>query len=199
MKNIIKTLILLFAFTACKAQTVYNIEGEEHFGKSGYYYKDVNNLFNKYEGTWIYTNGTTSLTIKLRKIVKQYIAYNNFYDDALVGEYEYVENGVIKASTLNQFNNTNLTSGYSNLASLNILQPYIRPVCNDCDEQVKRISIRFRDPQRKYLGHRCYIGLTNDTIPKLVFHLQEDEGLLIPEGAPIDRRIPSNHYIMTKQ
>ena len=38
--------------------------------EDGYYYKDTDNTFNQFIGTWTYFNGNDSLTIKLKKLNK---------------------------------------------------------------------------------------------------------------------------------
>lgn len=194
----IHKIILLFAIFSCKAQSIHNLETLDHYGKPNFYYKDVNNLFNNYEGTWIFNNGTTIFTIKLRKVVNYFDSDGNYYEDALIGEYEYSENGIIKVSTLNMFNN-NISPAYHNIKNSLILKKFQPPLCNECDSTIKRISIFFDDPDREYLEYRGYIGLTTDSSPKLVFHLVDDGWLFVPEGAPVDRRVISGHYILTKQ
>ena len=98
MKKIITTITLLLGFTLCKAQlveqTIIPLENLRGQSAGNVYYKDVHNLLNPFVGTWLYTNGTTSLKLVLRKI----IGHDNDYNikDILVGEYEYIENGVSK-------------------------------------------------------------------------------------------------------
>lgn len=77
----------------------------ENMGKSisGAYYKDINNLLDPYVGTWLYSNGADTLKIKLRKVTMT-PSINNSYKDLIVGEYQYVANGVEKINTLNNFN-----------------------------------------------------------------------------------------------
>ena len=85
MKNII--LLFLVFLTNCKAQTIIvplascNIEMDKYF--NGVYNKDVDNDFNKLEGTWLYQNGNTELLIVLQKKVQYHILYDkwNYYMD----------------------------------------------------------------------------------------------------------------------
>ena len=85
-----------------------------------YYYKDLNNHLNVFQGTWVYTNGNTSFTIVLQKKLMGHISIPTFnisyYTDAIIGEYKYIENGVEKINTLQ-----NLFNNYSDPFDYNIL------------------------------------------------------------------------------
>ncbi|WP_375238301.1 DUF6705 family protein [Aurantibacter sp.] len=60
MKNI-KTLFILIGFICANIQAqdiIIPIENtSEHTSEDNHYYKDVNNLLDKYTGTWIFDNG----------------------------------------------------------------------------------------------------------------------------------------------
>jgi hypothetical protein len=100
-----KTLyIIFFISTSIFAQSPI-IDIEEYTYKSeieNAYYKDINNYFNDFEGTWLYTNGNTSLKIVLTKETMQYTG--KFYTDGITGEYQYIENGLEKRNTLSNTN-----------------------------------------------------------------------------------------------
>jgi hypothetical protein len=67
----------------------------------GAYYKDTQNKLNNYLGTFVYTNGTTSLKFVFKKVLHK---NKTFYtEDVIAGEYQYVVNGVEKVNTLNRF------------------------------------------------------------------------------------------------
>ncbi len=86
---------------SCKAQTIYSLyDGDRNI--QGAYYKDLDNDLNNFVGTWEYINGTTSLTITLLKKEMQPFTSGdvNFYEDIIVGEYQYIENGMVKINTL---------------------------------------------------------------------------------------------------
>lgn len=65
---------------------------------NGYYRKDMNNILNQFEGTYLYGNGNTSLKIVLVKKIKQF--NSSYYEDLIIGEYQYIVNGVEKMNTL---------------------------------------------------------------------------------------------------
>ncbi len=69
MRNILFAIAVLFSFS-CKAQTLVKSLYEDDTDITGAYYKDLYNDFDNFVGTWIYTNGSTSLTITLQKNYK---------------------------------------------------------------------------------------------------------------------------------
>ena len=67
------------------------------------YFKDVNNTFNKFMGTWEYTDGTNYLKVVITKITKLNTTYPNGqiqFRDILVASYLYKYNGVIVYNTI---------------------------------------------------------------------------------------------------
>lgn len=156
---------LLISIISCKSQTI--IQSSQNFytdTPNGGYYKDANNLLDPYVGTWIYTNGTTSLTIKLRKIINHY--NGKFYADLLVGEYQYIENGIEKLNTLNQFT-LDYTFQYDHkLYSSSLLNALDKPnPCVSCNNSISRVDIAYSDNVKGIMGSFC-IGLstTSNTI-----------------------------------
>ena len=106
------------------------------------YYKDVNNVLNDFEGTWLYTNGNTSLKITLVKSVQYF--NGGFYEDAIIGGYQYIENGVEKINTLSDANNLNL--GYNaSIWGNNIYDNCSYIPVDDCIEGEKRLSLSIED------------------------------------------------------
>lgn len=97
MKQILNILLLL-SILSCKAQTIIVPLGSgQDFEKTpNYYLKDVNNEFGKFAGTWKYQNGNTQIIFKLKKEEHYQAASNYNYVDLLVGEYQYIQNGVEK-------------------------------------------------------------------------------------------------------
>ena len=100
MKKIIVTLTV-FAFFLVKSmgQTpIIDLQDRDGTRIQNAYYKDTHNILNSFVGTWLYTNGNTSMKIVL---VKKTMLYNDeYYEDILYGEYRYVENGIEKLNSL---------------------------------------------------------------------------------------------------
>ena len=150
----------------CNAQSrVYPIQGNGARSEEGAYYKDLDNDFTPYIGTWKYTNGTTSLTIVLQKrqMVNITIGSTTFFRDYLVGEYSYIENGVEKINTLPSLI-SNFTDMFNyNLTSSGIVTNKVFPKCSDCSPNQRRISMFFNEPSRREI-----VGLTGGLMLKQV-------------------------------
>lgn len=107
MKYLIYISLLCISI-ACKAQNIVPLDSDADIfvRNSGDYYKDTNNEFNKYEGTWKWENGSTSLTFIFKKESLERFGYTY---DLLSGEYQYIENSVELANTLDNINNPDIT------------------------------------------------------------------------------------------
>ena len=106
MKNLNILVVLLLSIN-CKAQTpIIDIIDDDGSQINGAYFKDINNLLNPFEGTYVYTNGNTSFKMVLVK--KELQAYNGYYEDLIVGEYLYINEGIEIANTLSEINTTYL-------------------------------------------------------------------------------------------
>ena len=126
MKQLV--FITIITVLSCKAQTIIVPigSGDDIQLNTNYYHKDVNNEFGRFEGTWLYTDGNTELIFKLKKEELYQISSDSHYEDLLVGEYQYIENGVEKANTLADFDNASI-SGYDHyISSTQITWPLYR-------------------------------------------------------------------------
>lgn len=141
MKNIIKIITLFIVAVSCKAQTpVFDIEDFENIAKDiyGAYHKDTQNQLNPFEGTYIYTIGSTSLKIVLqKKIMSSMNGY--YYEDIIIGEYQYIENGIEKRNTLSKFNNINVKDYHHGITG-NLLLVGTYRGCTDCGPTEKRLA-----------------------------------------------------------
>ena len=63
MKKLIFILILNLSYISVAQNPIIPLESKNGTRQNGAYYKDTNNVLNAYEGTWLYTNGSTSLEI----------------------------------------------------------------------------------------------------------------------------------------
>lgn len=114
-------------------------------GENGIYFKDTQNYLNQYVGTWLYTNGATSLKITFQK--KHFTMQNalgTYYSDALVGEYEYIVNGITIFNTLSNLN-INHTSPFDyNLYDITRYPNY--DDCFLCTIPKQRLIIKYDEP-----------------------------------------------------
>lgn len=151
MKKIITTIILLVVFTNCKAQvleqTIIPLENLRGQSSSNIYYKDIHNLLNPFVGTWLYTNGTTSLKLVLRKIIGHDNGYN--IKDILVGEYQYIENGVTKINTLQNINIDTPGIIDHSINGYTFVYSFVYPKCYDCGANELRLQLILGDPLKE--------------------------------------------------
>ncbi|AWH85615.1 hypothetical protein HYN59_11070 [Flavobacterium album] len=165
MKNTILIISAIFALS-CKAQTPVKSLYEDNMDIPGAYYKDSFNDLNNFVGTWKYTNGTTSLTITLQKKEMQSFDNGNiqYYEDVLIGEYKYIENGVEKISTLSSltFNSSNWKH---NIVGNVIIGPGMM-YCQDCGPNERKILLAFSDPTRDIFGFE----------PEMIFQRNDNGG-----------------------
>ena len=97
-----------------------------------------------------------------------------YYEDILVGEYQYIENGIEKVNTLNQIN---MDFGTGSLDMKNhylievgcINYPQTRPKCNECSPNERRLGMKLSDPNFSGIDY-----LYND----FVIRTFEDGGLI---------------------
>jgi hypothetical protein len=143
MKKLIYTIVVLLVALHSQAQSpIVNIEDDNGERPQNIYYKDVNNLLDPYVGTYIYTNGTTSLKFVLQKKVQAFDGW--LYEDVIIGEYQYIENGVEKVNTLNNLNINHLNSWKYNILGNQIIKIGL-PGCEECTPTEKRIKLSLRD------------------------------------------------------
>lgn len=137
--------MFVFQFLSCKSigQTL-SIEKLGISPKNGAYYEDNEGLLNNFVGTWLYTNGSTSLKFVFKKIIRN---NPNYSEDLLVGEYQYIENELEKINTLNNINNSN-----NHILGNAVIYYDSKPPCNDCSANEKRLRMIFIDPVKDTAG-----------------------------------------------
>src|SRR5690554_4704888 len=157
MKNILIILTLLLTYYSVKAQApIEPLYQNTNYGRThGAYYKDMDNDFNAYEGTWVYTNGNTTLKIVLQK--KEMVSFTKpigkqYYADCLVGEYQYIENGVEKVNTLSNLNINHNSMTLYNLRDTGIIKKGVPPRCDECPENERRVAMMFTEPTRRNIA-----------------------------------------------
>lgn len=142
MKKYINYILFLTIVTTCKAQTpVYNIS-EPQDGPKGAYYKDINGVLDGYDGTYIYTNGKTSLKFILKKKIK---SFRYYYEDLIVGEFQFIKDGVEIGNTLANMS-INYTDEEANhrITGCRIITG-TQLGCPDCSPTEKRLRLSFVD------------------------------------------------------
>src|SRR5690606_3886847 len=175
---------------------------------------DIDNDFNPYVGTWVYTNGNTSLKVIFQKkeMMQNNLGSNmQYFRDYLIGEYQYIENGIEKVNTL-----PNLLSNHSdrtdyNIRDTGIILKYIYPKCEECSDTERRISMSFTEPSRRnsagLFGGAALRHFTENGVEKikLVFYQESyGNGYRRDNLEPLESEelksftLPIGTYILTK-
>jgi hypothetical protein len=104
-----KTKFLILGFFSLlinpvSSQTIVDLDSDYPINQPNVYYKDISNKLNPFEGTWVFDNGTDYIKFVLVKKVKALMGAGNYYEDILIGEFQYKKNGVEKINTLPNLN-----------------------------------------------------------------------------------------------
>ncbi|MEM6516378.1 MAG: DUF6705 family protein, partial [Bacteroidota bacterium] len=125
--------------------------------QSNAYYKDLNNELNPFEGIWLYTNGNNSWKIHLEKQIM--VFNNNYYEDLIVGEYQYKINGLVVINTLS---NIDVLSGYEHeITGNSIFDDCDYLPSSSCIDGEKRLTLTMSDP---HTGHAATVILSLRTV-----------------------------------
>lgn len=197
--NILAVLLLSIN---CKAQTpILDISDSGTGLPNGYYLRDNNNLLNSFEGTYQYTNGNTILKIVLVKKTQQY--NQEFYEDLIIGEYKYIENGIEKINTLNEINNVYIEQRFHKIDSNFLVNNNFKLFpCLDCFSNEKRLYASIFDPSTN--------SYADIVIRKTILNSQQiikiniinfKKGLIIVNGLATEPNfsLPLEEYILIKQ
>ena len=188
-----KTKILIIAFLL-----IANLTNSQIFNwgqgntksdvPAGSYIKDVNNDFNKFAGTWKYTNGTEILTIVITKAEHILDTEYNVYQDYLVGEYSYTTDGgatyIVNTIAQNlgiidkRFNST-YSSGYDDQTSVTYA---FRDVVYNKDSRANTTFVAN--------------GLQNQMVLKLI---NIGRGYILPDVPPSPNFCIPNNVVLIKQ
>ena len=147
MKNII--LLFLVFLTNCKAQSpIINVLEWDGIRSPNMYLKDVANDINTFTGTYLFDNGTIYFKVKFKKVPMAFTG--SYYEDLLVGEFEYRVNGVTLVNTLPMFNEYDENPFKHAIKGFSVISNNEQPVCNDCVPNEKRMNVGLNDTKRTF-------------------------------------------------
>lgn len=204
MKKIIVTLIII-ANLSCNAQTPI-VPLSQYYDPqvNSAYFKDTQNDFEQFLGEWKFNSDNRFFKMKLIKKTMIYSNINKLYQDLIIGEYIYKENGIEKVNTINSLLNSSIHPFERNIVGKSILGVNDFPGCNDCSQSEKRIILMFDDPTRNTEGLYGEIELRRvdeNGIEKLKLVLRETGNIIIvddqmPEFTSFN--LPFGTYILTR-
>ena len=211
MKILYKILIFIIASNVNAQSPIIPLYNGDFKDTENAYYKDTNHVHDLYVGEWLYTNGSDSLLIKLRERPMQNVSgsFANYYIDQLIGEYRYVENGVEKINTINNFPIEHNGITNYNLFATGLMHKKVFPKCNECAEGEKRLVLTIQEPALSHLSGlrdkfimRHYVENGVEKI-KLIFPYYGGNIVIndnTQQLSDIDRfTVPYGTYILVKQ
>lgn len=195
-------LVVLLLSINCKAQTpIVDISESEMGLPNGYYIKDLHNLLNPFEGTYVYTNGADTLKIVLVKKVLQY--NSQYYEDLIIGEYQYIENGIEKINTLNEINNVYIEQRFHKIDSNFLVNNNFKLFpCLDCFTNEKRLYASILDPStNSYADIVIRKTIINGQEALKINIINFKKGLIIVNELATEPNfsLPLEEYILIKQ
>ena len=202
----IKSRFIVFLFlsvlvTYCKAQSLIKpLDGGGACPTydTNCYEKDTTNELPKFSGTWKYQSGNTEITFKLKKEEHYQISNNRNFLDLLVGEYQYVENGLELANTLAQFDNP-FVSGYRHSISGSVFMHRLPSYyCEDNSEPAEiKLNVNISHPTDTDVDGQLILRYVNDSgIEKLEVCVYDQTTL---GDGDVRTLIPDGQYVFVKQ
>ncbi len=199
MKKYINCIVFLIVITACKAQTpVYDITEYRRDKPQGAYYKDIYGVLDGYDGTYLYTNGNTSLKFILKKKVK---SFGYYYEDLVVGEFQYIKNGVERGNTLANMAINYTDEGVNHIITGHRVITGTELGCPDCSPTEKRLRLSFVDNKSPNIAGIDIRKTTVNGMAAIKVKIWWDGFITRKEGdpAPPPASISTGEYLMIKQ
>jgi hypothetical protein len=209
MKNFIAISVIFFNLL-CMAQTTELPLYNRSIDVPGAYYRDLQNDFERFVGEWKYEEGSNMLIVKIQKKEMQFIDYGHIsvYEDYLVAEYRYVENGVEKINTLpNLLINHPDPYDYSIKCNIIIKPVSTNPdVCPNCGPNDVMVKGPFSDPEIEILGYEPMVVFRHkiENGVEKIFLTFRIFGNLLPDfdgvyGPHTTYNLPEGRYELIKQ
>ena len=189
-------IIVLFSLFSCRAQII-PLKNAYVDIPNGAYLKDTDNFLDNFIGTWKYQNGNEQFIIEFKKVL--HYNYDTYFKDILVGEYKYIDNsGMIIINTLPNINAT-IDPLYHKIdgAIFKVQMEY--PPCQDCNANEYRVKVSFDDPDRDYIPMALLLRSISSTQIKVKLMPNGKPRMYNKtENDPMDIRVPSGEYLMTR-
>lgn len=201
MKPIYLFLITSFSLNTTLAQTpIIKITESEMGQPDGYYVKDINNQLDPFQGTYVYINGDTSFKIVLIKKIQQF--NGRYYEDLIIGEYQYIKNGVEQINTLNLINTVYNNQRRHNIDGNSIVDNNFRYwKCPTCASNEKRLAGSINDEFSKRYGSLIMRRTQEAGVEVMKINISNISRAILIEGqpAPPDFSLPIGEFTLVKQ
>jgi hypothetical protein len=163
MKSIIITILTLFSFTVTSQ---VRVPLEDKMWDSNptpeKYFVDQDNAMDFFIGTWKFTDGSTVFKIELKKESQVDLGYH--YSDLLVGEYQYIEDGIEKSNTLNQID-LRISADHM-IWGNSIRRKCVQFPTSQCQDGQLKFFLTLKDPNNDRVSatlviHQAYIDIND--------------------------------------
>ena len=193
MKNIFKSFMFILIIdktnTMNAQNNIINIESANHFNTPvGSYIKDVNNTFNKFLGTWKWQEGNEILIIKIEKVTMYHNLEYNYYEDFMIGNYSYTQDGgaTYLVNTI--------------LQNVGIQNPELVPLYSSGPVNQNEDTFTFKDIiYNKNSCNAIFKFLPNSTNQMELILTNHFKGYISPDTPPNPNFSIPNNVILTKQ
>ena len=195
MKQGILILCLLVGLLSKAQQPIINLEDDDGSEIANAYYKDTNNLLNPFVGTWVWDDGLHYLKIVFEK--KLMVDAGNYYEDLLIGEFQYKENGLELENTLNNLIQT-LPNPYHHSINGNYVKTSLSPFYEYTTDNFW-ITLIMGEPNgaSTYLNVRLATVNGNEAIQ--IFKNSGNKDYMVGEPEPPSPIIPNGFHYLIKQ
>lgn len=203
MKYIIAILITFSVIFKTKAQdTVIPVENSENYSGTSdqpYYFQDVNNVLNKFVGTWVFDDGTHFFSITFSKTL------NYDYGEDWVTTYERVD--ILTSQFIYKLNGVEIYNTFTPNLPVYQGSPMMISGSNVLSNNLKNIILAYDEPSTKTRRSRsATLDLLYDNsvfgIQKLIWERgSERRQTLFSNAVAVDRtefKIPSS-MVLVKQ
>lgn len=150
-------IIFLIAFKFAFGQTPIEQESEVQYDR-GTQFKDVNNVFDKFIGTWLFDNGTDYF--KITFYLQEDFDWGDWGPnpstyDTIVSRFLYKKNGVTIYDTYNEFPNSIYNPSFDHLIYGYHFSGYVLSIGNTVNQSVNtnKLLLGYSEPTSNYV--RC--------------------------------------------
>jgi len=203
-------ILTSLSFISSKSQTIFPVyEIGSADKKNNFYYKDIDEFQNQFVGTWVLNEGPTYLKITFKKkpAFLESRSDISYYEDYLIGEYDYKINGTTVVNTLENLNINHSVIFNYNLYSLMRYKINQYPQCDGCD-RINRLVMIFqeiptRDQNWSAGAYFIIRRVLEQEVEKLkVQFIMTDSAGKIPNGLGDEYQgfsLPFGNYTLIKQ
>jgi hypothetical protein len=190
--------VFLSSFNAYSQYPVFDLDDNKGNPQNEAYYQDTNLLLDPFTGTYLLNSNGVYFKIVLQKTL---MAFNGkYYEDLLIGEYEYSDQNGNQINTLPNFNQSLQFKWQHNIDGNLIINSNISPRCDECLPNEIRLEIGLNDPVTGYTSTVFVrrITVNNQEALKLFIH---GYSTTRREGSPPNPKptVPHGTYILLKQ